>query len=128
MAKYSMQKQIDSSFSDVVIRVREALKAEGFGVLTEINVRDTLKDKLGVDYPDYLVLGACQPASAYEALQADQEIGLLLPCNVIVYESSGSVHVSIIRPTVAMQIGDSPKIAALAESVEAKLMNVFEAL
>lgn len=128
MATYSMQKQIDSSFNDAVIKVREALKGEGFGVLTEINVRDTLKRKLNIDYQNYLILGACHPASAYEALQADQEIGLLLPCNVIVYENFGLVHVSVIRPTVAMQIDEVGKLAEIAEGVEAKLMNVLESL
>ena len=128
MAKYSMQKQIDSSFDDVVIKVREALKKEGFGVLTEIDVRDTLKQKLGINYQNYLILGVCHPASAYEALQADQEIGLLLPCNVIVYESSGTVHVSVIRPTVAMQIDATVKLAEIAEGVEAKLRRVIKSI
>ena len=128
MAKYSIQKQIDSSFDDVVIKVREALKKEGFGVLTEIDVRDTLKQKLGINYQNYLILGACHPASAYEALQADQEIGLLLPCNVIVYESSETVHVSVIRPTVAMQIDETVKLAEIAESVEAKLRRVIKSI
>lgn len=128
MAKYSIQKQIDSSFEDVVIRVREALRKEGFGVLTEINVRDTLKQKLDIDYHKYLILGACHPASAYEALQVDQEIGLLLPCNVIVYESSGTVRVSVIRPTVAMQIDETVKLAEIAEGVEAKLRRVIESM
>lgn len=128
MAKYSIQKQIDSSFDDVVIKVREALKNEGFGVLTEIDVRDTLKQKLGVNFQNYLILGACHPPSAYEALQADQEIGLLLPCNVIVYESSGTVHVSVIRPTVAMQIDETVKLAEIAEGVEAKLGRVIKSI
>ena len=128
MAKYSMQKQIDSSFEDVVIKMREALKKEGFGVLTEIDVRYTLKQKLGINYQNYLILGACHPASAYEALQADQEIGLLLPCNVIVYESSGTVHVSVIRPTVAMQIDEIVKLAEIAEGVEAKLRRVIKSI
>lgn len=123
-----MQKQIDSSFDDVVIKVREALKNEGFGVLTEIDVRDTLKQKLGVNFQNYLILGACHPPSAYEALQADQEIGLLLPCNVIVYESSGTVHVSVIRPTVAMQIDETVKLAEIAEGVEAKLSRVIKSI
>lgn len=125
MAKYSIQKQIDSSFDNVVIKVREALKNEGFGVLTEIDVRNTLKIKLDVDYQNYLILGACHPASAYEALQSDQEIGLLLPCNVIVYESFGTVNVSVIRPTVAMQIDETVQLAEIAEGVEAKLRRVI---
>lgn len=128
MAKYSIQKQIDSSFDEVVIKVRQALKNEGFGVLTEIDVRDTFKKKLDINYQNYLILGACHPTSAYDVLQADQEIGLLLPCNVIVYESSGTVNVSVIRPTIAMQLDATVKLAEIAEGVEAKLRRVIESI
>lgn len=128
MANYSIQKTIEGEFQEVVAQVKEALKSEGFGVLTEINVSETLKKKLTVDYPEYVILGACNPQSAYAALQAEKEIGLLLPCNVIVYKDNQKVTVAVIRPTIAMQMTDNSKITAIAEEVEEKLKNVISQL
>lgn len=97
-------------------------------MLTEINVKETLKKKLNVDYQNYLILGACNPQSAYKALEEEKEIGLLLPCNVIVYEEKGLVTVSVIKPTSAMGMVGNSNIASLALEVEAKLENVINSL
>lgn len=128
MAKYSINKSLAGSFEETITKVEEALKSEGFGVLTEINVKDTLKKKLNVDYQNYLILGACHPQSAYKALEEEKEIGLLLPCNVIVYEEKGVVTVSAIKPTSAMGMVENQNIASLAQEVEEKLEKVISSL
>lgn len=123
---YSYKKQINGSFEEVVKKTKEALKNEGFGVLTEIDVKETLKKKLDVDYEDYIILGACNPHFAYKALQAEKEIGLMLPCNVIVYKQDNSVFVSTILPTIAMSSVDNPELKGIAEEVELKLKKVVD--
>lgn len=128
MAQYSIQKIISGSFEEVLKKTKDSLSQEGFGVLTEIDVSETLKKKLGVEYPNYVILGACNPQSAYKALQAEKEIGLLLPCNVIVYEDQGNVIISAIRPTIAMEMIKNKNIATLAQEVEVKLERVIHLL
>ncbi len=128
MTTYSIQKKVSGSFEEVVEKVKSALAKEGFGILTEINVQDTLKKKLNVEYPKYIILGACHPHSAYQALQAEKEIGLLLPCNVIVYEENDKVIVSAIRPTIAMQIVENEKISLIAKEAEKKLERVIQGI
>lgn len=125
---YGIKKSIGYTFNEGVEKVKDALKREGFGVLTEINVKETLKKKLNVDYQNYLILGACHPQSAYKALEEEKEIGLLLPCNVIVYEEKGVVTVSAIKPTSAMGMVENKNIASLAQEVEAKLEKVINSL
>ena len=102
--KYSYTKKVTLPFEEAVTKVKDALGAEGFGVLTEIDVKATMKKKLDVDYENYLILGACNPQFAHKALQAEKEIGLLLPCNVIVYEDNSDVYVSTILPSSAMSV------------------------
>lgn len=126
--KYGHTKQIELAFDKTVERVKEELSKEGFGVLTEINVRETLKKKLDVDFDEYIILGACNPPFAHKALQAEHEIGLLLPCNVIVYEKGGSVFVSGILPTVAMNMVENPDLQVIAEEIEEKLKKVINSL
>lgn len=128
MADYGMRKQVAGAFDDAVRRVREALAREGFGVLTEINVQKTLKERLGVEHPSYVILGACHPESAYQALQTEKEIGLRLPCNVIVYDDGGAVTVSAIRPTVALPVAGNAALAGLAQDVEARLSRALDSL
>lgn len=123
---YGYTKQTDLSFLDAVEKVKEELKKEGFGVLTEIEVKDTMKKKIDVDYDDYVILGACNPQFAHKALQADKQIGLLLPCNVIVYKDGDSVTVSAIVPTVAMSVADVPGLSEIASEVEDKLKRVVD--
>ena len=126
--QYSYTKTLDLSFDAAVQAVTDALALEGFGVLTQINVRAAMKEKLGVDYNNYTILGACNPPFAHEALQADEEIGLLLPCNVIVYEHDNQVRVATILPTVAMSMVDNPALGSLAQAVEEKLKAVLNSL
>ena len=123
---YGYKKKVLVSFEKAVERTREELQKEGFGVLTEIDVRATLKKKLDIDYDNYIILGACNPPFAYQALQVEKDIGLLLPCNVIVYEQEGEVFVSAIVPTVAMSMVENEGLRRIAVQVEPKLKQVID--
>ncbi len=125
---YSYKKQISLPFSEAVEKTKEELKKEGFGVLTEIDVKATMKKKLDVDYENYIILGACNPAFAHKALQAEKEIGLLLPCNVIVYEDKGDVFVSAIVPSVAMGMVENSSLPEIAKEVEEKLKKAIDSI
>ncbi|MEX1014928.1 MAG: DUF302 domain-containing protein [Candidatus Paceibacterota bacterium] len=126
--EYGYNKKVSKSFVEAVEVTKEALAKDGFGILTEIDVKATMKKKLGVDYDNYVILGACNPSFAHEALQTEKEIGLLLPCNVIVYEDTGSVYVSVIVPSVAMSIVENEDLASIASEVEDKLKKVIDSL
>ena len=116
-------------YDQVLNKVIEALKEEGFGVLTEIDVKETLKNKLDVDFRPYKILGACNPPLAYKALTAEPEIGLLLPCNVVVMEEEdGRISVSVISPKEIFSLVDNPDLAPVAEEVEAKMLRVLDKL
>jgi uncharacterized protein (DUF302 family) len=128
MAMYGFRKQVNAPFERAVEEVTARLKDQGFGVLTRIDVQEKFKEKLGIDFRKYVILGACNPASAHEALVVEEDIGLLLPCNVVVYEKDGGTVVSIIKPTVAMQMVDNPRLEGIAETVEARLEKVMAAL
>lgn len=123
---YGYKKETGLSYEKAVEKAREELKKEGFGVLTEIDVKATLKKKLDVDFEKYLILGACNPSFAYKALQAERDIGLLLPCNVIIYEQEGSVFVSAIVPSVAMGMVKNKQLEIVAGQVEEKLKKVID--
>jgi uncharacterized protein (DUF302 family) len=126
---YHFSKTIRSSFDDAIRRVTGELKKEGFGVLTEIDVRETLKKKLDVDFRNYKILGACNPHFAYQALQAEDKIGTMLPCNVVVQETAeGAIEISAVDPVASMQAINNPTLANTAEQVRAKLRRVIEAL
>jgi len=126
---YYFEKEIALNFEDAIIHVTEELKKEGFGVLTEIDVKATLKKKLDVDFRDYRILGACNPPLAYQALQAEPQIGLMLPCNVVVQESeSGKTLISAIDPIASMQAVENPSLGEVAEQVRSKLQKVIESL
>ena len=114
------------SFDDALKRLREELPKEGFGVLTEIDVKETLKKKLDVEFDRYIILGTCNPPFAYRALQEERDIGLLLPCNIIVYEDTGETYISAIVPTVAMSMVDNEELGGIAVQVEAKLQKVID--
>ncbi len=117
------------SFDDVVARVTAALQAEGFGVLTEIDVAATLKKKLDISFRRYVILGACNPSLAHRALVAEPQIGLLLPCNVVVQEvDGGSVLVSIADSKAMFMMVDNPTVAPIADEADAKLRRVMKAL
>ncbi len=125
--QYGYSKLTNLSFEEAMTKVKETLQAEGFGVLTEIDVKATMKKKLDVDYDNYTILGACNPAFANKALQSEKEIGLLLPCNVIVYEDNG-VHVSAILPSAGMSMVENEALASIAEEVEPKLKRAIDAV
>ena len=123
---YGKSKQVSMDFVEAVEKTRQELQKEGFGVMTEIDVKATLKKKLDVDYDNYMILGACNPQFAYKALQAEKEIGLMMPCNVIVYGKDGKVFVSAIRPTNAMSMIDNEELKKVAEQAEEKLSKVID--
>ena len=126
---YYFNKTLNTSFDDAVARVVTELKKEGFGVLTEIDVSEALKKKLDVDFKKYKILGACNPHFAYMALQLEDKIGTMLPCNVIVQEiSAGVVEVAAIDPIASMQAIDNPKLRSVAEQVQSMLKKVIAAL
>ena len=119
---YYFSKKVKMTFDEAVVKITEELKKEGLGVLTEINVKETLKNKLNVDFQQYKILGACNPPFAYEALQTEDKIGLMLPCNVIVQEkSAGEIEISAIDPITSMQAIKNPVLEQVAEKVQSKL-------
>lgn len=124
--EYSYKKQVNLPFAEATDKVKSELSKEGFGVLSEIDIKATLKKKLDVDYDNYVILGACSPPNAYKALQAEQEVGLLLPCNVVVYEDNGKVYASAILPTVAMGVVKNDALSRIAKLIEGKLKTVID--
>ena len=126
---FGMRKELEQPFDEVLARIPEALKQEGFGVLTEIDVQDTLKKKLGVDFRRYRILGACNPPLAHQALSAEIEVGLMLPCNLIVYEQPGAgTVVAAIDPMQTIAAQGSPAIREVATTVREKLARVLDQL
>jgi uncharacterized protein (DUF302 family) len=128
--QYYLAKKVSMPFEKALERVKEELQKEGFGVLTEIDVQDTLKKKLDVDFRKYRILGACNPKFAHQALQEEARIGLLLPCNVIIQESGDKdvVEVAAIDPAASMQTVANPRLDVIALQVQAKLQKVIAAL
>ena len=125
---YHFSKRLDLPFDQALARAIEALKREGFGILTDINVKTTLKSKLGEDFREYCILGACNPQLAFRALQLEDKIGTMLPCNVIVQEKSGGVEVSAVDPAASMQAIDNVDLDEVAKEVQTKLKRVVEGL
>ncbi len=128
-AGYDITTTVAASYEDAVSRVKEALKREGFGVLTEIDVKKTMKEKLDEDFTKYVILGACNPPLAHRALTADVNIGLLLPCNVIVYEGrDGRTVVSAADPEAMLEIADNPTLREVAAEARARLARAVASL
>ena len=127
---YGFKKTLTATVDQADARVREELKKEGFGVLTEIDVKATLKQKLGVDFRPYRILGACNPPLAHRALTAQPDIGLLLPCNVIVYEGeqAGTAVVAILDPVKQLGVSGRADLGPLAEEVQGRMKRVLDAL
>jgi uncharacterized protein (DUF302 family) len=123
---YTVSTTTELGFSEAADRVREELKSEGFGVLCEIDVQATLREKLGVEGEPYLILGACNPPLAHQALQAEPELGVLLPCNVVVYTREGQTHISAIDAERMLSIVGNDQLAPLAADVRSKLARVVE--
>ena len=110
---YGLSKKVVLSYEEAIVKVTEELKKEGFGILTEIDVKTTLKKKLDVDVDKYIILGACNPGFAHQALQIENELGLLLPCNTIVYEKEGDVFVSIMNPEIMSSVVEMKNLSKL---------------
>ena len=127
--KYYFNTTMNASFDEAIDRVIDELKKEGFGVMTEIDVKATLKKKLDVEFPNYRILGACNPQFAYQALQAEDKIGTMLPCNVIVQETKdGKVEISAVDPIASMHAIQNAELGEIANQVQAKLKKVIESL
>ena len=126
--EYGFTKTVGKPYEETLTKVTDELKREGFGVLTNIDVKDTLKNKINVDFKKYMILGACNPPLAHKALQAEEQLGLLLPCNVIVYEKDGSTVVSFFNPMIMSNIIDNKNLHTVAEEVTNKIKRVFEAI
>ena len=127
--KYYIEKTVSMGFEEAIEKVTQELKHEGFGVLTEIDVQATMKEKLDVDFKKYRILGACNPAYAYKALQYEDKIGAMLPCNVVVEEhDDGTVEVSAVSPKASMMAVDNEALADIASEIEEKLQSVIEAV
>lgn len=126
---YYIGRTLSVGFDEAVARTVAALKTEGFGVLTDIDVKETMKKKIGVDMPSYRILGACNPALAYEALKLESHVGTMLPCNVIVRDAGdGQTEVAAIDPVASMQSIDNPALKVAAQEVRARLERVIETL
>ena len=123
---YTLSATTPLPFDQAVERVRDELKADGFGILCEIDVQATMKEKLGVDGEPYLILGACNPPLAHQALQAEPELGVLLPCNVVVYERNGSTHVSAIDAERMLSIVGNDQLTEIAADVTRRLAAIVE--
>ena len=125
---YGFSKTVSMSYDDAVEKVTSELKKEGFGVLTSIDVKDTLKKKIDVDFKKYIILGACNPALAHKALQSEEELGLLLPCNVLVYERERETVVSVFNPLVMTEIIENNNLTPIATEVKERLERVLKAV
>ncbi len=126
---YSIRTTVHTSYEDTIPRVTDALKQEGFGILTQIDVKDTLKKKLNIDFAKYVILGACNPPLAHKALLSETEIGLLLPCNVIVYEGEdGRTVVAAQDPDAALGIVGNPAVTPVAQEARERLVRVINSL
>jgi len=124
--EYGLSKQVNLTYEQAIEKVTEELKKEGFGILTTIDVKDTLKKKLDVDVEKYIILGACNPNFAYHALQIEELIGLLLPCNAIVFEKNGKVTVSLMNPEIMSTVSSNPNLVEISKEVRNILQKVVD--
>ena len=128
MADYVIATTVEADFDATLARTKEVLGENGFGVLSEIPVHKVLNDKLGVDFRNYVILGACHPQSAHRALTEEESIGVLLPCNVVVFAGEGVTHVQAVRPTQSLSVTGREDLAPLGREIEDRLKRVIEAL
>ena len=128
MIEYGFSKELSLSFDEVVTQATDALKREGFAVLTSIDVQQKFKEKLNIDFPRYLILGTCNPKFAHEAILAEENIGLMLPCNILVHEKGDKTVLAVMKPTVAMKMISNTQLEKVAQTVETKLKSVFDSV
>ena len=126
--RYYFSKTVNLPFNEAINKVTEDLKSQGFGILTEIDVRATLKKKLDVEFPPYMILGACNPPFAFQALRAEEKIGVMLPCNIVVQQKGEVVEVAAVDPAASMQAVDNPVLAEIAGEIQKKLKTVIDNL
>ena len=125
---YGYKKQVNLTYHDAVAKTREELAKQGFGVLTEVDVKATLKKKLNAEFDDYIILGACNPPFAYQALQVVKDVGMMMPCNVVVFRDNGQTFVKAVMPTALMNLIQNDKLKPIAEEIESKLKKVVDSL
>jgi len=125
---YYFSKKLDLSFDEAIEKVTDALKSEGFGILTEIDVKETLKKKLDVDFRPYKILGACNPPFAHKALEAEDKIGAMLPCNVIVQQLDDGIEIAAVDPVASMMAVENDQLGEVASTIQNKLKSVIEGL
>jgi len=128
MINYGFTKWLDMDFESAVGLIKEQLISEGFGIVMTLDMQQTFEDKLGISFRRYLILGVCDPVNACKAIMAEENIGLMLPCNVIVYENDGGTTVGVIRPTVVMQVVDNLDVHRSAKDTERRLKSVVDSL
>jgi uncharacterized protein (DUF302 family) len=124
--EYGYVREVGLRFEEAVTKIEAALKTEGFGVLSQIDIQAKLKEKLGVEFPRYVILGACNPAIAYQALQEEINLGLLLPCNAVVYEQSGRIHVGVVDAAKMLSVVGNPAMEGMAQQVNEKLRRAVD--
>jgi len=125
---YYFSKKLDLSFDEAIEKVTNALKSEGFGILTEIDVKETLKKKLDIDFRPYKILGACNPPFAHKALEAEDKIGTMLPCNVIVQQLDDGIEIAAVDPVASMQAVENDQLGEVASEIQNKLRSIIEGL
>lgn len=126
---YYFSTRLKASFDEALEKVTKGLEKEGFGIITQIDVKETFKNKLGLDFREYRILGACNPSFAYKALEAEDKIGIMLPCNVIIQETAGGeIEIAAVDPMASMQAVNNKKLKDIADSVKTKLLNVINSL
>jgi len=125
---YGLSTPVKESYEDAIAKVTAELKEQGFGILTQIDVKATMKKKLDKDIDNYIILGACNPALAYQSIQTEQEMGLLLPCNVIVYDKAGTTYISLLDPMGMMAFSGNDALCDMAEEARSRLDKVYEAM
>ena len=128
MANYSYRKTVNLPYGEVVEKVKESLAKEGFGIQAEIDFAGVMREKLGVEFQDYVILAACNPQLAHRAHAAETEVGLLLPCHVIVYRKGGAVNVAVARPTAVLGIAGNPELMRVAQEAETRLIRALESV
>jgi uncharacterized protein (DUF302 family) len=128
MSDYRFVREVDMDFESAVETVKERLREQGFGILTTIDIHQTLHENLSIDFKNYVIVGACDPLNACKALLAEEDSGLMLPCNVVVYERQGRTVVAAMRPTVAMEMTDNLDLRRIAKDAERRLKHVNDSL
>jgi len=128
MIDYGFYKEISKDFDEVIDEIAEIAKSHGFGVISKVNIHEKFKEKLGIDYKKYTILGLCNPENAYKAIEMEKNIGLLLPCNAIVYEKGNKTAVAVIKPTKSMEPTNNEKLKEIAVKIENDLKNILEKL